>query len=206
MLSDCVNNFDKYFMFLIRLYLFSLTIAMYEKAYFSVVSPTRILSHLWVFVNLLEEKSVSQRYVDIGKAILSYRVFDLMGKLQTSVDPCFFIVLTSNLLVTVTLDEIRLERRERRKKILEHSVRGFRSENGIYTFTHIQGSGSSQNSHGNAKRARHCCSQLRIHLLETDICYEREERILKGSWPSAAVIWFQLLHLNTELNHINYFC
>ena len=101
---------------------------MYEKAYFSVVSPTRILSHFWVFVNLLEEKSVCQRYVDTGKAILSYRVFDLMGKLQMSVDPCFFIVLTSNLLVTVTLDEIRLERREWREKILE---------NGIYQFTHI---------------------------------------------------------------------
>lgn len=134
MLSDCVNNFDKYFMFLIRLYLFSLTTAMYEKAYFSVVSLTRILSHFWVFVNLLEEKSVSQRYVDTGKAILSYRVFDLMHKLQMTVDPCFFIVLTSNLLVTVTLDEIRLERREWRKKILEHSVRGSRSENGIYHF------------------------------------------------------------------------
>lgn len=105
------------------------------RAYFSVVSPTKnIITLLRFCQSARKKKSVSQRYADTNKAILSYRVFDLMGQFQMSVDPCFFIVLTSNLLVTTTLDEIRLERREWRKKILEHCVRGSRSENGVYHF------------------------------------------------------------------------
>lgn len=62
------------------------------------------------------KKNVSQREAIIGKALLSYRVFDLTSKFHLRLEPYFLIVLTSNLLVLVIPDEIKERRKENGRK------------------------------------------------------------------------------------------
>lgn len=104
------------------------------------------------------KKNVSQREAIIGKALLSYRVFDLTSKFHLRLEPCFLIVLTSNLLVLVIPDEIKERRKEngRKKKKMEDDTSGFRDSvlEVLHIFAHMPWPRSSHGSHGNAKRAR----------------------------------------------------